>query len=293
MPFVFTSVPSLTRPLTFDTDCESFFGELPAYQANLEALAAQAELNATTLLSIDDIVSYMAAQGLTFTADGKGIILSDGSKIIRNAAGGMVLVPYSDSFPVIVRNAANNADVFVLAPCTNAEAVAGISTTQAPSAASMRVAITDRLSKVAIYIYETLSGTAGGTAISGSWLDLPLWSEIVDGIGASLSSPKVTLPAGNYLVDWVTGFEGTGHSQSRLVYDCDGSPGYIYGKTVRGNTTSSHHIESTGYGYFYLSGTMNIKLQYRVQTSCATYGLGNDPAFGNNNIHRILKIKKL
>lgn len=57
MSFTFTAMPSLTRPVTFDSDCESFFGQLPAYQVNLEALAAQCEANATTLLSLEDIRS--------------------------------------------------------------------------------------------------------------------------------------------------------------------------------------------------------------------------------------------
>jgi hypothetical protein len=51
---------------------------------------------------------------LTFTTTAKGVIFSDGSKIISETGTGMRLIPASDSLPPVVRNTANNMDVFTL-----------------------------------------------------------------------------------------------------------------------------------------------------------------------------------
>jgi hypothetical protein len=55
-----------------------------------------------------------SATDYTFLTDGKGVVFSDGSKIFRSAGDGLYLIPFSDSYPMKVRDAANANTVLTL-----------------------------------------------------------------------------------------------------------------------------------------------------------------------------------
>jgi len=137
MSFTFTSIPSLVRPLTFDSDCESFFGQLPAYQINIEELAAQCEANATTLLSMEDIRSSIG-NGNIFFASGSGIGFQggDGGWIWADSSG-IRITPGADAHPPAVLNHAGTETLLVLKPATFAAALAGTSTNEPITPASL------------------------------------------------------------------------------------------------------------------------------------------------------------
>ena len=166
MSFIFTSIPSLTRPLTFDSDCESFFGQLPAYQINLEALAAQCEQNATTLLSMSEIEAYFASNGMSFSVNTKGLIFSDGTKVQRDSTGGLRIIPPEDNWESRprIRNAANNSDVLVLSPASDATALAGLSPNEPIVPSSLNHVLENRVSCRAWVLFNGF----GAIAIRGS-----------------------------------------------------------------------------------------------------------------------------
>jgi hypothetical protein len=78
-------------------------------------------------------------------ADAKGVVFSDGTKITRQAGGGLRIIPKSDAYPVVVRNAANDADWLVLDPATSAETIAGLITNQPITPAGGKAALDARV----------------------------------------------------------------------------------------------------------------------------------------------------
>lgn len=55
---------------------------------------------------------------------------------------------------------------------------------------------------ISIYQYRVEANDTPASIAGGSWVDVPLNAEVIEGIaGASLSSPVVTLPAGSYLFE--------------------------------------------------------------------------------------------
>ena len=279
--------PSRSNPATFATKGDALLGALAQFVTEANALLAQCNLNATTNLSLSAIQYADKLIDSLKTTAGLGYKTPDGSTIKSETGTGLRIVPASDGLPAVVRNAANNADVLVLKPALDATVIAGTSTTEPVTPASLSA----KQQAIAIFTYETASGTAGGTATSGSWLDLPLSTERSNGIGAALATPSVTLPAGTYLVDWTSLFFGTGNAITRLVINVDGSPTYIY--SVNGYSGAEPRWLSKGNGVFTIGSSLKVKLQYRCTSTNATAGLGSACSFGVNEVYRTLKITKL
>lgn len=125
------------------------------------------------------------------------------------------------------------------------------------------------------------SGTGGGTATSGSWGTVPLNTEDFDtsSIG-SISSNQITLPAGTYYTRAVSPFFNTNRAQTRL-YNITDSAVILTGSGVICDSGISQTDSSLLEGQFTLSGTTVIELQYQVQTTAATSGLGVAGSFGS------------
>ncbi len=146
--------------------------------------------------------------------------------------------------------------------------------------------------KFALYQHQLTSGTNGGTTTAGAWYTVPLNTEVYDagGIG-SLSSNQVTLGAGNYYFRGVSPIgQNSRMIQLRLYNATDSSViqlgvnGYDH---LAGGTATPSEVE----GYFTLSGTKAIELQYRVYAGAATYGLGIAASWGTE-IYGTLNITK-
>ncbi|MEE9905551.1 MAG: hypothetical protein K4305_09035 [Chlorobium sp.] len=109
---------------------------------------------------------FLNADGdLVCQADAKGIVFSDGTKITRQAGGGLRIIPKSDAYPVIVRNAANDADVFIAKPPSNADALTGTSTTEPVTPANLDYVLVNRVGTANAPDVKTALNASGSAPI--------------------------------------------------------------------------------------------------------------------------------
>lgn len=130
------------------------------------------------------------------------------------------------------------------------------------------------------------SGTKGGDSTSGSWLTYPLNTEDNDPTNiATLSTNIVTLPAGTYEVRGFGTFYfaglGTPFSAQVRLFNSTDSSVLVVGSSeyVDAPSTTNPNIKSYLAGYFTLSASKALVLQYQVTTS-QTSGLGHGGALG-------------
>jgi len=166
--------------------------------------------------------------------------------------------------------------------CTNYERASG-----APLAG-------DYTSQILYARREETSGTTGGAATTGSLQTLAINTVVTNEIsGASLSSNKVTLPAGTYRI--------TGRSP---FYRCNAGYMQIYNVTdtaeiAQGNNFFSNSVDGDTnvgdvYGVVTLAGTKEISLRYRVTTNSGTSDLGTAKSFsGVKEIYGEIIIEKV
>lgn len=142
--------------------------------------------------------------------------------------------------------------------------------------------------------HTTTGTTAAGTATSGSWIKRTLNTEKVNEVsGATLTSSVISLPAGTYEAHISSDFYSGVQAFASRLRDTTNSATLVNG--MRGyNNASASGFSSVGYGKFTLSGTTNIELQYRVQTTAAL-GLGDTNAqdFSETNIWADVYIRKV
>jgi hypothetical protein len=124
------------------------------------------------------------------------------------------------------------------------------------------------------------SGTGGGSGTSGGWNTVPINTKDQDTTSiASLASNQMTLPSGTYQIRSFCPFSRTDKSQSRLRNVTDGSTIFT-GQSLIAQNSISQDFLSIIIGQFTLSASKAIELQYQVQTTVATNGLGNSCSFG-------------
>ena len=129
-----------------------------------------------------------------------------------------------------------------------------------------------------LYTYETSSSTDGGTATSGSPQTYPLNTEVADTGGhGSLSSNVITLAAGTYEAVIHAQFHDVNQAYVRLR-DTDNNVTLVLGSQGLTHTAENSHTVSSGAGRFTLAAETAIELQYEVDTTASTTGLGNAPS---------------
>lgn len=140
------------------------------------------------------------------------------------------------------------------------------------------------------------SGTAGGGSTSGNWYTRDLNTEEADpGSLGSLSSNRISLGAGDYYVRAVAPFWCTQVTRIRIYNYTDSAV------LVTGHNFNASYAASVDYqgaigvvqGYFTLSGTKEIELQYRCGLTAATSGLGVACSFGDDEIYSIVELWKV
>jgi hypothetical protein len=154
---------------------------------------------------------------------------------------------------------------------------------------------------VAILQNRQNSGVAGGTATSGSWLIVPFNVEYEDAaaIVDSTALPAFSLAPGTYRIEANVTFRGTNLSQLRL-YQVTAPAGVVQNinaKDIYGESTivvDSYGDNKTLFleGTFIIAGTKQLRLEYRVQTTCATNGFGVPASFAEE-VYAQLKITKI
>jgi len=122
--------------------------------------------------------------------------------------------------------------------------------------------------------------TAGGTATSGSWQIIPFNVEYEDtnGILDSGSLPAFSLAAGTYRIEATFPFGSVHYALTRL-YNVTDAAVQVNVASLDINGTSQYNdadgpITAKLLGTFTITDTKQFRIEYRVTTTIATYGLG-------------------
>ena len=125
---------------------------------------------------------------------------------------------------------------------------------------------------------EKTSGTAGGTATSGSFQTRTLNTVMTNEIsGASLSSSVITLPAGTYYINARQPFYGQIQYIKVKLRNTSDSTDTLFGS----NTYHDGYVNDYWViGRFTIASQKNFELQYRVGGTVANEGLGHQAIYG-------------
>ncbi len=139
---------------------------------------------------------------------------------------------------------------------------------------------------------EQTSGTAGGTATSGSFETRTLNTEVIDGpSAATLSSNQITLVAGSYIIRAVApAFQVNSH-QARWQNVTDATTTVI-GTSEIATSPDNVGTSSLVVGHFTIASSKAFELQHRVTTTKATNGHG-DPAIFGTEVYAIVELWKV
>jgi hypothetical protein len=133
---------------------------------------------------------------------------------------------------------------------------------------------------VAIFQEQQASGTSGGNATAGSFQKRTLNTTIVNNIAAcSIASSVITLTAGSYLVSANAPFYRVNNLQLRLQNTTAGTTLVLGGSMLSPNPGEST-VQGMLDGYFTLTGSTTIELQYRVNTNTNSNSLGVSTGWG-------------
>jgi len=140
------------------------------------------------------------------------------------------------------------------------------------------------------------SGTAGGTATSGSYQTRTL-NTLSDpsGIVTSLASNQFTLPAGEYYIEAFAPTYGTGINKFKIRNVTDSIDSIIGPSNYAALSASGDRSSSSGdlKGTLVISSSKIFELQHRVSSTKATDGYGLAATFGDNEVYSILKITRV
>lgn len=147
--------------------------------------------------------------------------------------------------------------------------------------------------QIAIFRDEKASGTNGGTGTTGSWQKRTLNTTAVNNItGCSIASSVVTLTAGTYLATGQAPFYRTNVSQIKLRNTTAGTD-IVLGNTAFGNAAvAGGVINSFLQGYFTLTASTTIEMQYYINATAATNDLGQSGGFGTE-VYATLTIQQV
>ena len=145
---------------------------------------------------------------------------------------------------------------------------------------------------MAVFNETQASNTAGGGSTSGSFIKRVLNTTVANTItGCSLASSVITLPAGTYYVFATAPCYESRRGVIRLQNTTDAT-------TVATSQSGFFDIGQQGdqnlMAYFTITGNKNFEIQYQVQFSVATNGLGVAMNFaGSSEIYTQITITKV
>jgi len=137
------------------------------------------------------------------------------------------------------------------------------------------------------------SGTAGGTATSGSYQTRTL-NTLSDptGIVTSLASNQFTLPAGEYYIEAEASAFGVLEHKAK-IRNITNSSDSLMGTSEYSNTASTTGTKSSIKGSVVITSSTVFEIQHRVASTKAVNGFGTNATFGDNEVYSILKIQKI
>ena len=153
--------------------------------------------------------------------------------------------------------------------------------------------VVDNFADMAIFNETQATNTQGGTSVGATFTKRTLNTTVINNIGATLSSSVIALLAGTYYVQATSPFLGCNSVKIRLQNTSDAST------TLTGpsNYFASGGIvggEATIQGTFTIAATKNFELQYYVETSRASNGLGVAVnATGSSEIYTSIQILRI
>ena len=147
---------------------------------------------------------------------------------------------------------------------------------------------------IAVFNETQASGTAGGTATSGSFVKRTLNTTVVNNItGCSIASSVITLPAGSYVINATSPSWIVDNCQSRFRNTSDSTTA-IVGMSTEGNSVYYGGSTCPLMGYVTIAATKTFELQMRVQTAPASSStLGKPNTFGDGEVYASIQIQKV
>jgi hypothetical protein len=143
---------------------------------------------------------------------------------------------------------------------------------------------------MAIFNELQASGTNGGSATSGSYTKRTLNTTIKnDIVGCTLTSSVISLPAGTYFVSAFAPTYNTERSKLRLQNTTDATTINV-GQNCFASANQNSAVLQT---VFTITGTKNIELQHRFQTTVNTNGLGVPCSFGDDECYSTIQIVRM
>lgn len=135
--------------------------------------------------------------------------------------------------------------------------------------------------------YTVASNTGGGNFANGSFIDRPLNTEVQDTANlCSLASNIITLEPGTYELDAHLNVGGVGFHKAQLWNNTASSEVFM-GMTYAGSVPAELN------GRFVVTTTTGYKLRHRCTTTVNTSGMGGAAAFGINETHASVIIRRV
>lgn len=226
--------------------------------------------------------------------DSKLLTISTAGKINTSAitAGGAIATAQGGTGSTATANAANG--VVVLNSSSQLPAVSGALLTNLPSTIYY------------IKFSNVLSNaTDGGTATSGSWINVPLNTKDNDTssiatlctanatpIAACTAANQIVLPTGTYTFRATQPFFETGPSVIRLLNVTDSTAVSSQGSNTDAGTTVSASIQAPTFGTFTIASQKVFSVQYMVSSTKSSNGLGVGANVGLNEIYGMIEFFK-
>jgi hypothetical protein len=140
---------------------------------------------------------------------------------------------------------------------------------------------------------EKASGTAGGTATSGSFQTRTLNTKVSDARGlATLASNQITLAAGTYIVFARAPALGVAQHQARLQNVTAGTT-LIVGTASYSDISTPSQSDSFIQGVITVAASQALEIQHRVATTASGNGFGVDGTFGVTNVFSEITFRKV
>lgn len=139
-------------------------------------------------------------------------------------------------------------------------------------------------------IHQETSGAAGGSGTTGSWQLGPLTNKISDfGSLATLSGNRITLPAGTYYAKARQWFNAVNGARIR-IYNYTASTPLLVGDS--GYTGAGAGVVEVS-GYFTLSASQAVELDYYIQVHSSGFDLGVPVSTGDAESYSQVELWKV
>ena len=230
-----------------------------------------------TILTVDDIVPYIASGGATLP-------ISGGGTNSTTAGGALTALGAASASDLTTLNSTVSA---ISAGQSQTVWNTGTSTTEgviSPAKLTARIADAVTAGPTAMIWHQTGPTVSGGSLTAGSWVTRPLTHEYDPETLCPRTSNTFT-PAVSGWVEWECATHGTLYSQSRLYNVTDTA------STKQGSTTYS----ATSSGVLTGISPVEAAKQYRIEHrsfGTSAIGMGVPASFDEDNIHLQIKFYK-